>query len=399
MMSFVARSEGMADQTCEIVARIRSVLPAGLDRVALHEPRFGGREREYLNNCIDTGWVSYAGPYVHQFEAALAQACEVPHAIAVSSGTVALQIALTTAGVGTSDEVLIPSLTFVATANAVVHAGAVPHFVDVDEKTLGIDPAALSAHLASTAERRDGATYNKATGRRIAALMPVHIFGHPCDMDALDAIAVEFGLTVIEDATEALGSRYKGKPCGSLAPLSALSFNGNKLVTTGGGGAVLVNDNGVADRIRHLTTTAKLPHRWAFNHDEVGWNFRLPNINAAVGLGQLEQLPGALAAKERLWRRYIDAFVGFSAARVFQDAGFAESNHWLVALILERGSEPLLESVLAATHEAGIMTRPAWTPMHLLPMYRDNPRSGLAATESLARRIVSLPSSPFLAPA
>jgi perosamine synthetase len=387
----------MADETDAIVARIRSVLPAGLARVALHEPTFGGREREYLNDCIDTGWVSYAGPYVRKFEDALAQACDVSHAVAVSSGTVALQIALTMGDVGRDEEVLVPSLTFVATANAVVHAGAVPHFVDVDEGTLGMDPAALRRHLAAIAKPRAGGTYNRTTGRKISALMPVHIFGHPCDMDALGAVAAEYGLLVVEDATEGLGSRYKDRPCGSLARLAALSFNGNKLVTTGGGGAILTDDDALAERVRHLTTTAKLPHRWAFNHDEVAWNFRLPNLNAAVGLGQLEQLPAVLEAKARLWRKYIDAFAGFSAARIFEDASFATSNHWLVALVLARGNEALLEPVLAATHDAGIMTRPAWTPVHRLPMYCDNPRGDLAVTESLAQRIVSLPSSPFLA--
>lgn len=380
-----------------VVERVRAVLPSGTQRAALHEPTFGGREREYLADCIDTGWVSYAGAYVGKFEAALAEACGVDHAIALTSGTVALQVALAVGGLNADDEVLLPSLTFVASANAVVHAGGVPHFVDVDEATLGIDPAALRLHLQGTTERRKDGLYNKGTGRKIGALMPVHIFGHPSDMDALGAIAEEYGLLLIEDATEALGSKYKGKPCGSLAQLAALSFNGNKVVTTGGGGAVLTNDAAIGQRIRHLTTTAKKPHRWAFDHDEVAWNFRLPNINAALGLAQMERLAAAVDAKRRLWQRYVEIFANVEGARIFSEAPFAESNHWLVALVLDRGNEALLEPILSVTNEAGLMTRPAWTPMHRLPMYSANPRAALPMTESLAQRILNLPSSPFLA--
>jgi perosamine synthetase len=383
----------------DVVARIRAALPAGTDRAALHEPRFQGRERAYVDDCIETSWVSYAGAYVQKFELALAQSCDVRHAVALVSGTVALQVALTISGLEAADEVLLPSLTFVASANAVVHAGGTPHFVDVDESSLGIDPDALSRHLQSSTERRNGVTVNRVTGRRIFALMPVHVFGHPCDMDALNEIANHYGLLVIEDATEALGSRYKGKPCGSLASLSALSFNGNKIVTTGGGGAVLTNDDALAQRVRHLTTTAKKQHRWAFDHDEVAWNFRMPNINAALGLAQLERLPAALDAKKRLWRRYADVFSGLGGVKVFSGTDFADSNHWLVALLLDADDEMQLEPILAATNNAGFMTRPAWTPMHVLPMYSMNPRAELPVTESLVRRIINVPSSPFLAPA
>jgi perosamine synthetase len=382
----------------EVLERVRAVLPSDITRAVLHEPTFAGRERQYLADCIDTGWVSYAGAYVGKFETALAEACGVDHAIALTSGTVALQVALTVGGLNANEEVLLPSLTFVATANAVVHALGVPHFVDVDELTLGIDPAALRLHLQDAAERRKDGLYNKSTGRKIGALMPVHIFGHPSDMDELSAIALEYELLFIEDATEALGSRYKGKPCGSLAPLAALSFNGNKVVTTGGGGAVLTNDAALGQRIRHLTTTAKKPHRWAFDHDEVAWNFRLPNINAALGLAQMERLGAAVNAKRRLWQRYVGFFADLEGVRIFPEAQFAESNHWLVALLLDRGNEALLEPILTATNDAGLMTRPAWTPMHHLPMYSGNPRAALPVTESLAQRIINLPSSPFLAP-
>ena len=383
----------------DVVRRIRAALPRSEIKVALHEPRFAEHEKAYVVDCIDTNWVSYSGAYVKRFEEALAQCCGVAHAIAVTNGTVALQIALQMAGLRAGDEVLLPALTFVASANAIVHAGGIPHFVDVDASTFGIDAVALARHLDRTVETRNGETWNKTTGRRIAMLLPVHVFGHPADMDTINAVATRHGLAVIEDAAEALGSRYKGRPCGSLARLGALSFNGNKVVTTGGGGAVLTDDDGIADRLRHLTTTAKLPHRWAFDHDEVGWNFRMPNINAALGLAQMERLPAMLCAKRRLFEKYSEAFSGFAHGRLFADAPFAQSNHWLVTLILDHGCENRLEDVLAAANDDGLMTRPAWTPMHRLRMYRDNPRAPLPVTEDLSRRILNLPSSPFLAPA
>ena len=393
----IAKTTAAVDPA-DIVRRIRAALPAAETRVALHEPRFLGNEKRYLDDCIETGWVSYGGAYVGRFERALAESCGVAHAIAVTSGTVALQVALQVGGLQPGDEVLVPALTFVAAANAVVHAGGVPHFVDVDEETLGVGPAALSAYLAQIGERRDGALRNRQTGRRIAALLPVHVFGHPADMDALADIARRHGLMLVEDASEALGSRYKDRPCGSLAPLAALSFNGNKIVTTGGGGGILTDDHARAERIRHLTTTAKQPHPWAFVHDAVGWNFRLPNVNAAIGLAQIERLQPMLAAKQRLWRRYAECFADAAGLRLFADAPFAASNHWLVSLVLDAGNESSLEPILAATNAAGLATRPAWMPMHELSIYAGNPRAPLPVTESLARRIVNLPSSPFLAP-
>lgn len=383
----------------EVVRRIRSVVPASQGRVALHEPWFVGNERAYLNDCIDTAWVSYGGPYVERFEKALAETCGSEHAVAVTSGTVALQVALTIAGLAAGEEVLVPALTFVASANAIVHAGGVPHFVDVEEATLGMSPAALEAHLNEIAERRDGKVFNKLTGRRIAALMPVHVFGHPVDMEALNDIAARYQLAVIEDAAEALGSLHRSKPCGSLGKLAALSFNGNKIVTTGGGGAIVTSDEHMAHRIRHLTTTAKTPHRWAFWHDEVAWNYRLPSINAALGLAQLEQLDRMIAAKRQLQQRYIEAFADLDGVRVFTEVPGMQSNYWLVALVLDADQASLLEALLLAANDAGLMTRPIWTPMHQLPMYADNPRAPLPVTEDLCKRVINVPSSAFLAAA
>jgi perosamine synthetase len=382
----------------EILMRVRRVLPEFQGDVGLHEPRFHGREREYVLDCIDSTWVSYSGAYVTRFEAALAERSGATAAVAVSNGTVALQLCLQLVGVERDDEVLVPALTFVATANAVIHAGGIPHFIDVDDTTFGVDAIKLRSYLESIAMRRGADCINRSTGRRIAALLPVHVFGHPVDMDELNRVADEFGLKVVEDAAEALGSRYKGRACGSLAPLAALSFNGNKVVTTGGGGAILTSDPTLAERARKLTTTAKRPHRWALVHDEVAYNFRLPNINAALGLAQLERLDEVLAAKKRLWSRYRDAFEDMQGVTVFRDAPFAESNHWLIALVLDEPNSRLLEGILGALNDAGIRARPAWTPMHQLPMYGANPRMPLPVTEALAARIINLPSSPFLAP-
>lgn len=376
----------LAGYLAEVLGEVQAPL-------ALHEPFFGGREKQYVTDCIETGWVSSLGSYVDRFEAELARRCGTAHAVAAVSGTAALHIALMLAGVSAGDEVLMPSLTFIATANAAAYCGAVPHFVDCEARTMGIDPAALSARLAQIGDRRGDGLYNKETGRRIAALVPVHIFGHPCDMDALGAVAGAYDLPVVEDAAEALGSRYRGRPAGSFGRLAALSFNGNKIVTTGGGGAILTDDPVLARRAKHLTTTAKIAHRWEFRHDETGYNYRLPNINAALGCAQLEQLDGFLAAKRRLAARYAAIFEG-APCRFFSACDFAESNYWLNAVFLPEAG--MLEGVLEGLHAAGYLCRPAWVPMHCLPMYSACPRAELPVTEDLAARVVNLPSSAAL---
>lgn len=377
----------------DILARLEGVLARDGEAAALHEPLFAGHEREYLVDCIDTGWVSYAGSYVTRFEQMLAEACGVRHAIAVASGTVALQMALMLAGVRRDDEVIVPDLTFVASPNAACHCGAVPHFADSDEASLGLDPLKLDAHLREVAEIRSGACVNRRTGRRIAALMPMHTFGHPSDLDALADLAARWHMPLVEDAAESLGSTYKGSPVGGRGLLSALSFNGNKIVTTGGGGAILTNDDTLSRRAKHLTTTAKLPHRWEFEHDEVGYNFRLPNVNAAIGVAQLEQLDGFLAAKRALAARYQSAFADCAAARIFVDQPHVESNYWLVSLVLAPQSAHLRDALLAATNDSGIMTRPVWRLMHRLPMFANCPRDDVSTAETLEQRIINLPSS------
>jgi perosamine synthetase len=366
---------------------------------ALHEPMLNGNEWDYVKECLDTGWVSTAGKYVETFEAMLADITGARHAIATVNGTAALHAAFVLGGIKSGNEVIMPALTFVGTANAAAMMDAVPHFADAEERTLGLDPVKLEEHLNDKAEVTDGDCRNKITGRRIAAVVPVHTFGHPVDLDPLVRICKKFNLTLIEDAAESLGSTYKGTHTGNHGRLSILSFNGNKTVTTGGGGAILTNDDDLAVEARHLTTTAKLPHRWEYRHDRIGFNCRLPNINAAMGCAQLEQLPGFLESKRNLAKAYEAAFADIEGVRFLTEADFATSNYWLNALLLDRDVADARDAVLGITNDNGFMTRPAWTPMHELPMYADCPRMDLSVAEDLARRLINIPSSPGLAAA
>lgn len=378
----------------DIVPLLAEFLPR--TPVPLHSPTFCGREWEYVKDSIDSGWVSYAGPYVDRFEHQLVQTTGVKYAIATSSGTAALHAALIVCGVAIGDEVLIPALTFVATANAVVHSGAVPHLVDSELRTLGIDADKLSSHLASIAQLRNGACYNRLTSRRIAAIVPMHAFGHPVDMDAILEVAAHFGIPVIEDAAESLGSTYKGRFTGTMGKASVLSFNGNKIVTTGGGGAILTNDPEVAGRAKHLVTTAKLPHRWEFRHDEVGYNYRMPSINAALGCAQLEQLSFFIDEKRRLAERYRELLEGREGIRFFAEPSFARSNYWLNAILIDveySQDFAVRDEILEGLTAKEIMARPAWCPMHRLPMYSDCPRADLSVAEEIERRLINLPSS------
>ncbi len=380
----------------EVVTRLKRVLPASGAPLSLHEPLFSGREKDYVLECLDTGWVSSAGRFVDLFEKRLAEYTGVGWAVAVVNGTAALHICLVLAGVEAGDEVLMPTLTFVATANAVSYLGAVPHFVDSEEQTLGLDPAKLADYLRDVAEVRGEECFNRHTGRRLRAVVPMHTFGHPVDLGPLLELCDAYHLVLIEDAAESLGSYYRGKHTGRWGRAAALSFNGNKIITTGGGGAVLTDDETLGRWAKHLTTTAKLPHRWSYVHDQVGYNYRLPNLNAALGCAQLERLPGLLQQKRTLADRYVEAFRDFEGARVFTEPAFALSNYWLNVLLLDPASAPLRDALLDASHKAGFMTRPVWTPMHQLPMYREAPRMDLSTAESLSQRIINLPSSPQL---
>ncbi|NRQ10038.1 LegC family aminotransferase [Aliiroseovarius sp. xm-v-208] len=380
----------------DLVQRIRDVIGTEEAFVPLHVPEFHGRERELLLDCIDTGWVSSVGSYVDAFEAEVARLSGCTYGVVVANGTAALQIALIVAGVQAGDEVLVPALTFVATANATSHLGAVSHFVDSAYDTLGICPLRLRAHLEQVAEVRDGQTWNRRTGRRIAAIVPMHVFGCPVDMDGLDTVVADWPMVVVEDAAESLGSTYKGRLCGSLGTVAAVSFNGNKIVTTGGGGAIVTNDEELAKRSKHLTTTAKLPHKWAFLHDEVGYNYRMPNLNAALGVAQLEQLSTRLKQKQNLFDAYAESFRGLNGVQLFSAPRESVSNNWLVTLVLDPGHAGDRDHLLQVLNDAGIMTRPIWTLMHRLPMYAQNPRADLSQAEDLEARVLNIPSSAYL---
>lgn len=384
------------------MAAVRAALSsgpgAGRDAYPLHAPVFEGNERRYLLDCIDSTFVSYVGEYVAKFEQLLSDYTGGAHVRAVTSGTAALHLCALLAGVRPGDEVVTPALTFVATANAVAYAGGVPHFADCEERTMGLDPAKLAEHLRDVAEPdpkgTKGGCRNRLTGRRIGAVVAVHVFGHPVDLDPLLETCERFGIPLIEDAAESLGSTYRGRHAGRFGLLSCLSFNGNKIVTTGGGGAVMTESRELAQAARHLSTTAKLPHRWEYLHDQVGYNYRLPNINAALGCAQLERLPAALEGKRALAARYAEAFRNVPGARFFQEADFARSNYWLNAVILDDAGDR--DELLEALHGSGCFSRPVWTLLHRLPMYADCPRMDLSTAEDLERRIVNIPSGPGL---
>lgn len=378
-----------------IVSAIRSVLPSR-DFIGLHEPCFAGNEWGYVKECLDTGWVSSVGKFVDRFEEQLAEYCGVRKAVAVVNGTAALHVCLILAGVERGDEVLIPALTFIATANAVSYCGAVPHFVDSEEATLGLDPVRLGAYLEQNAVLRSGECFNKNTGRRIKAVVPMHAFGHPVDLDPLLEVCGRFHLELVEDAAESLGSFYKGRHTGNFGRVSAVSFNGNKLVTTGGGGAILTNDEELGRLAKHVTTTAKVPHRWNFCHDMIGFNYRMPNLNAALGCAQLEELEGFLRSKRVLAQRYRDALAGIEGVRFFEEQSFARSNYWLNVLLLDEECASERDALLTRTNDSGIMTRPVWMLMHKLAMFEQCPRMELPVAESLERRIINIPSSAFL---
>jgi len=380
----------------QIVAAIRAVVGTG--PVALHEPSFTGNEWRYLKECLDSTFVSSVGKFVDRFEVDLAAFTGAKHAVAVVNGTAALHIALKLAGVKADDEVLIPALTFVATANAVAYCGATPHFVDSSMPTMGVDAEKLRDYLAGHTEQRSGQCINRATGRVIRAIVPMHTFGHPVDLERLLAVAQDFNLVLIEDAAESLGSYYGGLHTGTFGRMGTLSFNGNKTITTGGGGAILTNDAELARHAKHLTTTAKLPHAWEYRHDEIGYNYRLPNLNAALGCAQLEQLPMMLASKRRLFQHYQAAFASVAGVRLVSEPERCQSNYWLQTLLLDATESSLRDAVLKASNAAGYMTRPAWILMHQLMPFKDCPRMDLANAQLLSQCLINIPSSAGLVP-
>jgi len=376
-----------------IVKTIQSILPNKNEFVPLHEPYFHGNENKYVKECIDTGWVSSVGKYVNLFEQKLAEYTGVKCAVALVNGTSALHIALILAGVKPNEEVIVPALTFIATANAVTYCQAVPHFVDSELNTLGLDAKKLDAYLHDIAEVRNGECFNRQTNRRIAAIVPMHTFGHPVDLDAMTNLCEKYHFVLVEDAAESIGSFYKGKHTGNWGKVSAVSFNGNKTITTGGGGAVLTNDEEVGKLAKYLTTQAKIPHRWAFRHDMIGYNYRMPNINAALGCAQIEELPQLIEQKRSLAKKYQEILKNVKGITFFTEPDFAKSNYWLNAILIEERYEGQRDELLSDLNDNRIMARPVWDLMYMMPMFANCPRMECAVAESISKRLINLPSS------
>jgi perosamine synthetase len=375
----------------DIISFVRHTYNKQEGLVALHEPRFRGNERKYVLDCIDTTFVSSVGEYVGRFEDSIAKYTGSAYAIAVVNGTSALHLALQLAGVKRDDEVITQPLTFIATVNAIAYTGAKPVFTDVDMDTLGLSPEGVEEFLKKHCHKGEGGFYyNNETRRKIAACVPMHTFGHPCRVDELRVVCDRYSVALIEDAAESLGSFYKGRHTGTFGHLAILSFNGNKIVTTGGGGMILTADEEVAHHAKHLTTQAKVPHRWEYRHDETGYNYRMTNIQAALGCAQMEMLPAFVESKRDLAERYRKFFTAMGVEFISEPTG-ATSNYWLNAILLSDRKER--DAFLEYTNDRGIHTRPAWDLMTTLPMYNGCQSALLPNAEFIAGRLVNIPSS------
>ena len=361
------------------------------ETVPLHAPLFIGNEKKYLNECIDTTFVSSVGKFVDRFEEEIAAYTGAQKAVVCVSGTNALHMAMMLVGVEREDEVLTQALTFIATCNAISYIGAHPVFIDVDMETLGLSPNAVKAWLEKNAELKNGICYNKRTGRRVKACVPMHTFGHPVKIDELVQICNEWHIELVEDAAESIGSLYKGKHTGTFGKVGAISFNGNKTITTGGGGMLLFQDEELGKFAKHLTTQAKVPHRWAFVHDHIGYNYRMPNINAALGCAQLENLERYVENKRETAQIYADFFKNVPDITFFTEPKNCRSNYWLNVVMLK--DKAAQQEFLEYTNDHGVMTRPVWKLMNRLEMFKHCENDGLKNTEWLADRIVNIPSS------
>ena len=373
----------------ETIAFIRDLYGEKEAFIPLHAPTFAGNEKKYLEECIDTTFVSSVGKFVDLFEQKVAEYTAAKYAVVCVNGTNALHIALKLSGVEEGDMVITQPLTFIATTNAIVYAGAVPAFVDVDKDTMGLSPTSLERFLQDNTQLRNGACYHKQTGRRIKACLPMHTFGHACRIEEILAICEHYHIAVVEDAAEAMGSYYKGKHLGTFASIGAISFNGNKTITTGGGGMILTDDEAIAQRAKHLTTQAKLPHAWEFVHDEIGYNYRMPNINAALGVAQLEQLDGFLVNKRATAEAY-KAYFEKQGIAFFAERENEKCNYWLNAIILKDKEER--NAFLTEANAQGVMSRPIWQLMNRLPMFVNCERGNLSNAEWLEARVVNIPS-------
>jgi len=374
----------------KIVRFIRDVYKTE-EFIPLHEPRFIGNEKKYLNECVDSTFVSSVGKFVDKFEQLTASYTGAKSAVVCANGTDALHIALLLSGVKQGDEVITQPLTFIATANAISYTGALPVFVDVDRDTMGLSPSKMKDFLEEFGEiRNDGFCYNKKSGRRISACVPMHTFGHPVKLDELVTLCSKYNIQLVEDAAESMGSKYKGKHTGIFGKIGILSFNGNKTITTGGGGMLLTNDEKLGKLAKHLTTQAKVPHPWEFVHDQIGYNYRMPNINAALGCAQLENLDFFIKQKRLLANTYNDFFKK-EGIQFFTEPDDCESNYWLNVIILNDIKDR--DSFLRYSNENKVMTRPVWQLMNRLVMFNQCQKGNLENAEWFADRVVNIPSS------
>lgn len=376
----------MYDQVLEFIRKEQG----GGRQIPLHEPRFCEDEIKLVVKCIKSGFVSSVGSFVDEFEKKVAEFCGVKFAVATVNGTSALHTALILAGACFGDEILTQPLTFVATVNAIKYTGASPVFIDVERDTLGLSPEKLLDFLNSNVKIEKNRAINKTTGRRIVGCVPMHTFGHPCKIDEIVSICEKYNIVVIEDAAESLGSIYKGKHTGSFGKAGILSFNGNKIITTGGGGMIITNDEEFAKKAKHLTTTAKIPHKWEYNHDCIGYNYRLPNINAALGCAQIDQISVFLEKKRILAEKYRDFFNSIGIPFVTEPL-YAKSNYWLNSILFENKLEK--EKFLNFAHSKGVMVRPAWRLMNTLEMFKTCQRWDLENATWIEERLVNIPSS------
>jgi perosamine synthetase len=361
-------------------------------------PHLAGNEWRYLKDCLDTNWVSSAGPFVDRFEREVAAYVGVPHAVATVNGTAALHVALLAAGVGRDDEVLVPAFTFIATANAIAYCGAHPVLMDSEAASWGVDAGKVADFLARECVVKDGRVVNRATGRTVRALLPVDLYGHPCDLDPLLELARRYPLALVEDAAEALGATYRRRRVGADGLLACLSFNGNKIITTGGGGMVLTRDEALARRVRHLTTQAR-SSALDFIHEEIGYNYRLTNLQAALGVAQLEQLDAFVVAKRRTAEFYEAALGGLPGVRPFHEAPWARSTYWMASVLLDEARCPDVRALIRDLNADGIQVRPLWRPLHLQPVLRDAQTYRLEVADRLYARGLSLPCSVGITPA
>jgi len=358
--------------------------------IALHEPKFVGNEKKYLNECIDSTFVSSVGKFVDEFEEKFANYTGAKYAIATSNGTSALHISLLLANVEQNNEVITQPLSFVATCNAISYCGAQPIFVDVDRDTMGLSPSALKEFLENTTSIKNQQCINNKTGGVIKACVPMHTFGHPCRIDEIKDICDKYHIFLIEDAAESVGSKYKGRHTGTFGQVGVMSFNGNKIITAGGGGCIVTNDKILAKKAKHLTTTAKVPHKWDFNHDIVGYNYRMPNLNAALLVAQLENLDNFISNKRKLANKY-KTFFNNSDYVFVKEPIDSKSNYWLNSILFKNKQQR--DDFLDETNSRGIMTRPIWTLMNKLPMYEHAQCGDLKNAEWLEQRLVNIPSS------